>query len=72
VLGRLVDLRPETAALVARQFAARSDWSQAPSLHSLARRNAIAALPDQLVVESYLARAKAVGAISRTSTPRGG
>ena len=71
-LGRVVTLRPEPAALVARQFAARSDWSQAPSLQPLVRRNAIAALPDRLAVESYLARAKAVGVMSRPSAPRGG
>ena len=60
-LRRLVQARPETAALVARQFAARSDWSQASWLKTGVQPDNIPGLADRLAVESYLARAKAVG-----------
>jgi hypothetical protein len=61
VLGRLVKARPETAALVARQFAARSDWSQASWLKTGVKVDSIPGLANRLAVESYLARAKSVG-----------
>ena len=61
VLGRLVKVRPETAALVARQFAARSDWSQASWLKTGVKVDSIPGLANRLAVESYLARAKWVG-----------
>jgi hypothetical protein len=69
-LGRLVQARPETAALVARQFAARSDWSQASWLKTRVQPDNIPGLADRLAVESYLAWAKAVG-VSLSTAERG-
>lgn len=66
-LGRTVQARPETAAAVARQFAARGDWSQASSLKASLEQGTVAELPNRLAVESYLARAKAVGASPSTA-----
>ena len=57
-LERLVQARPGTAALVARQFAARNDWSQASWLKTRTQLDNIQGLADRLAVESYLARAK--------------
>jgi hypothetical protein len=49
---------PDRAEIVARQFAAVSDWSQAATLQPLVRQRSISGLTGLLTVSVYLARAR--------------
>lgn len=58
-LGRLIQARPESTGMIARQFAARSDWSLAPLLEpAMAQRDQLSS-QDLVSVAVYLAQAKA-------------
>lgn len=54
----LVDLRPETAAPIARQFTLRSNWSQSAVLEPLVRDRRFSTLGELLTVSVYLASAR--------------
>jgi hypothetical protein len=54
----LVEARPETAVVVARQFTLRSDWSQTAVLEPLVRDRRFGSLGDLLTVSVYLASAR--------------
>ncbi len=57
-LAKLVAQRPQAAVPVARQFALRSDWSQAALLEPLVRERRFGTMGDLLTVSVYLARAR--------------
>lgn len=57
-LTRLINARPETAPVVARQFGARRDWSQAATLQAAMRDNKLPKVSDLMVVAAYVAQAK--------------
>jgi hypothetical protein len=58
-----VALRPEGGAIVARQFATRSDWSQAAVLQQLLQDQGLPNATDLLTVSVYLAQARQAAAI---------
>lgn len=58
VVADLVTMRPDTAAVVARQFALRSDWSQAAVLEPVVRDRNISTMNDLMTVSVYLAKAR--------------
>ena len=53
---------PDLAPLVARQFGARSDWSQKDALHDLMRSGAFSSPIDMLLLTQYVSIANDVGA----------
>lgn len=57
VVQDLVERRPETGAIVARQFSLRSDWSQAMILEPLVQQRKVA-LTDLVTISVYVARAR--------------
>lgn len=59
-LARLVAVRPEAAALIARRFGALEDWSQASRLSQLLQDRALRNAADLLQVAVYVAQAKEV------------
>lgn len=63
-LQRFVRARPQGAALVARQFLPREDWSQGPMLAELMEAKALSSAQDLLTVAVYVAQARGAGALS--------
>lgn len=61
-LRRLVHARPEAAALVARQFMAREDWSQGPLLAKIMEVDKLTSAPDLMAVAIYVAQARSAHA----------
>ncbi|MGA9251088.1 MAG: hypothetical protein WBV71_01435 [Roseobacter sp.] len=57
-LAQLVSMRPETAPLVARHFAAQSDWSQAGPLAKLVQERRLMTMADLMAVSVYVAQAR--------------
>ncbi len=57
-LSDLVEKRPETGVLIARQFTLRSDWSQAILLEPLIRERKLTTIKDLASVTAYVLRAK--------------
>ncbi|CUH48846.1 hypothetical protein RUA4292_03036 [Ruegeria atlantica] len=57
-ISDFVALRPGAGEIVARQFAAVSDWSQAATLQTLVRQRSISGLTGVLTVSVYLAQAR--------------
>lgn len=57
-IARLIDLRPDAGAHVARQFSLRADWSQSAVLEPLVRERKLRSMSDLLTVSVYLARAR--------------
>lgn len=62
-LERLVRKRPEAAALVARQFGSRNDWSHARQFETLVRNKELSSSADLITVAVYVAQAKGAGAL---------
>lgn len=60
-LGRLLEARPEAAALIARQFGTRQDWSQAESLAALVVAGKLPHTDDVTAVAGYVTRARNSG-----------
>ncbi|WP_335948213.1 hypothetical protein [Salipiger bermudensis] len=63
-LQRFVRARPEGAALIARQFLPREDWSQGALLAGLMEAKALSSAQDLLTVAVYVAQARGAGALS--------
>ena len=61
-LRRFVHARPEAAALVARQFTAREDWSQGPLLAKIMEGDKLTSAPDLMAVAIYVAQARSADA----------
>lgn len=59
-LDRMIDTRPETATLIARQFGERQDWSQADRLVSLVEGGVLYDTAELLPIIAYVAQAKGV------------
>jgi hypothetical protein len=57
-ISDFIALRPDGAEIVARQFAAVSDWSQAATLQPLVRQRSLSGLTGLLTVSVYLAQAR--------------
>ena len=60
-ISDFIALRPDAGAIVARQFAAVSDWSQAQSLQPLVSQRSLSDLTGLLAVSVYLAQAREAG-----------
>ncbi|MDW4498858.1 hypothetical protein R5H30_12755 [Sulfitobacter sp. D35] len=70
-LDRLVALRPDTAALIARQFGSRQNWTQADRLAPLVAERRLTAASDLMTVAVYLAQARDAHAAPPTGTGMG-
>jgi hypothetical protein len=57
-IAEFIALRPEAAGIVARQFTARADWSQAAILAPLVQDRRLHSAADLLTVSIYLAQAR--------------
>ena len=57
-ISDLLHARPETAALIARQFALRADWSQAALLEPMVEDRQFSTMQDLLIVSVYVAQAR--------------
>ena len=68
-LRRFGYARPEAAALVARQFMAREDWSQGPLLAKIMEGDKLTSAPDLMAVAIYVAQARSADA--NTARPDG-
>lgn len=70
-LSAFVAARPAGAALVARQFLTREDWSQGPLLARVMEEKRLTAAPDLLPVAIYVAQARGAG-LGQGPEPRQG
>jgi hypothetical protein len=70
-LDQLVQVRPEAAPLVARQFSSRNDWSRASGLETLVQQRRLANAADLLTVAVYVAQARGAGALTPTPAQGG-
>lgn len=71
VLAQMVETRPETAPLVAQQFAVFSDWSQADPLAKLAGERRLITAADLMTVSVYLAQARGAMKSKDTAAEKG-
>ncbi len=68
----LIALRPQTGPIVARQFSAVSDWSQAAALQPLVTQGALSNMTELLTVSVYLAQAREAALAQGTNAPSDG
>ncbi|WP_157770200.1 hypothetical protein [Ruegeria marisrubri] len=74
-MGEALEVAPDLAPAVARQFGARGVWSQSETLSSLVRSGSVRSIADVLAISQYIALAEGVSAgssIGGSVVPDGG